>query len=218
MPSVLHADEASDNLDISANLNLKIHEWDRAVRGFRRDHHFALLTGIAQETWHLQEFGQATPGTKIPMTAYTGRLQYTFHIPFMGGFGYYLGSSVGTRTGDKKDSTHLFQRPKSVGFPGVVLGLAYDINPAVCFLTGIDAYLDRIENINFEGAFSDPSTKVAATGRVFSYHAAADFFFRLNWALRLTFEEDTLYLKAAGDVNVKRNSHQVGVGLIYHLL
>jgi len=203
---------------VEADFKLQIHEWDRAVRGFRREHNFALLVGSAQEQWNLRAFGEAPENQSIPRTSYTSRFQYTFHIPMSGSVGYFLGSGIGTRIGRKKDANDRLQRPTSLVLPGIIAGMAYNPTPVLRLTIGVDAYLERLDNIGFESAFADPAVKVSATGRVVSYHVAMELFFRLNWAIKLFWEQDVLRLKTAGDVDVSRTTRQLGAGLVYHLL
>ena len=96
--------------------------------------------------------------------------------------------------------------------------MAYNPTPVLRLTIGVDAYLERLDNIGFESAFADPAVKVSATGRVVSYHVAMELFFRLNWAIKLFWEQDVLRLKTAGDVDVSRTTRQLGAGLVYHLL
>lgn len=203
---------------VEADFKLQIHEWDRAVRGFRREHNFTLLVGSAHEQWNLHTFGVAPGNQSIPRTAYTARFQYAFHIPITGSVGYFLGSGIGTRIGKKEDANDRFQRPTSFALPGIIAGLAYNPTPVMRLTIGVDAYLERLDNIGYVSAFADPTIKVAATGRVMSYHAAMELFFRLNWAIKLFWERDILRLKTAGDVDVTRSTRQMGAGLVYHLL
>src|SRR6478609_667105 len=68
-------------------------EWGRAVRGFRREHNFALSYGHAFNRWKGHLTDDPRPFA-FRVEAHELRIQYSFHLPLIGGLGYYLGTEA----------------------------------------------------------------------------------------------------------------------------
>lgn len=204
----------------------EFHRWDRHIRGFRRDHNFALSAGVSSGTWRVKRFG-TLEDKKYDDSGVWTKFQYTFHLQIYKGFGYLLGSSVGYHY-ESVDKRREFKPVPAYQFPGVMAGLVMNINPVFRFTTAMDIYLERHNGIEErDGVGDDP--EIFVTLQAFDAMATIDVFYDLNWALRLEGHKRHLnYQKPnrnkddnasfAVDANLKKDDQWVGLGLVYHLL
>ncbi|MFW7377924.1 MAG: hypothetical protein ACOH5I_03830 [Oligoflexus sp.] len=191
------------------------HVWDRAVRGFRRDHNFSLNSGIDMGIWsgHVGTKDQAFElGSSIPFLNF----QYSFHLVLLRDFG--LGYFVGTKTRlffFEKADDDAFQNPRIYGLPGAVGGLTWNLSPVFRVNLGLEGSPVRIEKFHAPG-HSD--SRVSATAQVISYRFSGDFFFRLGSGLNLEYELYRLTYDSANGVRIRRRGESWSLGWTWHLI
>lgn len=204
-------------------------DWDRYVRGFRREHNFALSAGASSGTWDVRRFG-ALNNKKYDNSGVFTRFQYSFHLPLYGGVGYMLGSSFGYHY-ESSDSRREFRPVPALMFPGVLIGLVNNFNSIFRMSVAFDAYMERLDNLTGPDP-NDSSIKrqISVTMEAFDFGAFLDFFYDLAWAVRLEAHRRHLeYLEpgcASGtcsrefgvNANFKKDDNWVGLGLVHHLL
>ncbi len=201
------------------------HRWDRHVRGFRRDHNFALSAGVSSGTWNVKRFG-TLDDEKYDDSGVWAKFQYTFHLQVYQGFGYLLGSSAGYHY-ESVDRRRPFKPVPAYQFPGVMAGLVLNISPVFRLTAALDVYLERHNGIEErDGKGDDP--KIHVTLQAFDALATIDVFYDLNWALRLEGHQRHLdYQRPHSDEdsrdfpvnsNLKKDDRWLGLGLVYHLL
>ncbi len=183
------------------------HSWERHVRTFRREHNFAFSIGSSNGTWDVGEFGSLTD-RQYDNSGLFSRFQYSFHIQLYKGFGYFLGSSMGYHY-ESTDARHPFKPAPSIMLPGLLVGLTYNISPAIRMSASMDAYLERYSDLeerdgrytdmsncvddegndieDCEGEIFDPEITVTMQTYDRGYHASwyMDVFYNLYWAVRL---------------------------------
>jgi predicted porin len=224
-PSVARAEtleatrEAARKLLVSRD---EFHQWERHVRGFRREHNFSLSTGVSSGTWRVGHFGTVTDREFSTSGIFT-RFQYSFHLQIYHGFGYLLGSSAGYHF-ESVDQRSDFRPVSGIMFPGVLAGLVYNFNPVFRLSLGADAYLERHNGIAMREDDSE-EVNVSATMQTYDFGMFLDIFYDLAWALRLEGHFRTVeFLRPkdsegfAVDANIKKQDRWVGVGMLYHLL
>ena len=199
-----------------------IHEWDRYVRGFRRDHNFALVSGIGVGVWQVNSFGSLT-SERFPSDTIFTRFQYSFHLPIWRGFGYVLGSGMGyVHESSARDS--VFQTVPAVQLPGILAGFVWNFSPALRLGTSLEAYLERLNGLKErDGTARDP--RVHITMETWDLSTWFDGFYALDWAFRVethwrqsAFKRPRSPEGKAVDANIRRTDRWVAAGLVYHLL
>jgi hypothetical protein len=204
-------DEAPDRAD-----------WDRYVRGFRRDHNFALSVGAGSGTWDVRRFGNIK-GQKYKTSGAWSRFQYSFHLPLYQGFGYMLGSSFGYHY-ESADKRKPFHPVPALMFPGAMIGIVENFNPVFRWSLAFDAYMERLNDL----AERDGQT-ISVTMEAFDFGTFIDFFYDLGWAVRLEgHHRHHAYLKPVCsknspcdfpvNANFRKDDDWVGLGLVHHLL
>jgi hypothetical protein len=196
--------------------------WERVVRGFRREHHFAVTGGILQGSWQVANFGPLRD-LQIGDDGFWTRGEYTYHLQIFGPFGYMLGSSTGatyTRTADAA----AVKPPTSLIYPGVVAGLVYNISPRIRALGAISVNLERYDGLRAV-APGEQDTEISITMESYDAMAAVDVFATLNVAIRLEgHDRYQIYRRPrnAGDkpvnAGLQRLDRWYGAGLVYHML
>jgi len=153
----------------------ELHRWDRYVRGFRREHNFALSTGVSSGTWDVRRFGSLTKNgpQKYDTTGVFTRFQYSFHLPFYSGFGFFLGSSIGYHY-ESADKRKPFKPVPAYQFPGVLSGLVLNFNPVLRWSIGLDAYLERHNGIQ-ERDQTPPDNEIFVTMQVYDFGTFSTF-------------------------------------------
>ncbi|MBF0440902.1 MAG: hypothetical protein HQK54_03270 [Oligoflexales bacterium] len=184
-------EELSDNNELFKYRSSR-HEWDRSVRGFRRDHNFSISAGKSSGSWRMR-YGPSDGSTRtISNRSRFGKFQYSFHIEIYKGLGYYLGSSLVSSYSEKqfsKDEDVYYSR--SFSLPGMVIGVVYNFSPLFRISFGIDGYLERVEKLVFRDGSAN-TIPINITARGLSPHLAVDFFLRLDSALRIEAEYKNL--------------------------
>lgn len=211
------------------SLRSELHRWERYVRGFRREHNFALSFGLSSGHWRIKRFGQISHEREFDASGIYGRFQYSFHLPIWSGFGYFLGSSVGYHY-ESADARQQFRPVDAIGFPGVVAGLVLNINPVLRLGSGVDASLER-----YNGLADRPRdcqiqeecrpTKIYVTMQSNYLVGFIDVFYDLDWAIRLEMAYRELrYTRPEGatgfsvDANLRKVDRWLGLGFVRHLL
>src|SRR5206468_3802483 len=93
-----------------------IDDWDRYVRGFRRDHNFVVSAGVSKGTWNVKSFG-TIKDRQFKNSGVYSLFTYAFHLPLYKGFGYLLGSTFGYHY-EASDARAAFRPVPSFIFPG----------------------------------------------------------------------------------------------------
>ena len=227
-----YADSFGESLSRLNIFRKELHEWDRAVRGFRYGHNFFWYGGLEQGTWRIN--GNVDPGEGEEAIAYSREFdteagfvafQYTYHLPISGRFGYYLGSSMATTFSERSDQKDVFIR-RTLVFPGISVGLSYNFSPAIRAYVGGDWQLVRFERF-FERQLDndlDP-TKAYFNAQSLAGLGGVDLFLALRWAVRLHFErafiQNSRVLESDGEVvgvNRKKRTERFALGIVYHLI
>lgn len=198
------------------------HRWDRFVRGFRREHNFALSTGVSSGTWKVSHFGTLNDRTFDNSGVYA-KFQYSYHIQIYEGFGYMLGSSTGYHY-ESADRRSVFRPVDATQFPSVLAGLVFNFSPMLRILAAGEAYLERHVGIEeHDGDGEDP--KIAVTLTAYEASAAIDVFYELAWALRLEAHQRRLIYKeplhSEGfplEAKLTKEDQWLGLALVYHLI
>lgn len=201
----------------------ELHRWERHVRGFRREHNFALTTGISSGTWNVKRLGSLS-GSYDNSGVFT-RFQYSFHLQLYRGFGFMLGSTAGYHY-ESADRRKPFRPVPAYLFPGVLGGVVLNFNPVLRTMLTFDSYLERHNGIQERDNDGDP-TEVFITFTAYDFGAAIDVFYDLGWALRLEAHRRHLEYaqpkeSSAADHPVRarlsKDDQWLGLGLVYHLL
>jgi len=200
----------------------ELHRWERHIRGFRREHNFALSAGVSSGEWNVARFGSIRDKT-YENTGVFSRFQYSFHLQLYQGFGYLLGSSAGYHyeTADRRSE---FRPVAAVQYPGVVVGLVYNLNPVLRFSTAFEAYLERHSGIQ-ENDKEGENNEIHVTVQAYDAGIFIDVFYDLGWAIRLEAHNREVYYKRpfksedfAVDAKITKKDQWLGLGLVYHLL
>lgn len=210
-----HGQESMEGFDA------QLHQWERYVQEFRRDHNFSLFVGRTEGTWMVSDFG-GLKGQEYAMTGVAVKIQYGFHIPLWLGLGYFLGSSVGYYFESIRSNS--FKPAHSLHLPGLLIGLVYDFSPSFRVLLGIDTYLERLDGIK-EQSSSQDSILDATMLTWFDSSLSFDYFFDLNLAARFEAHKRRVsYIpmdSSEGKIESASFNKQdwwLGVGLVYHIL
>jgi hypothetical protein len=207
----------------------EVHVWKRYVRDFRMDHNFALVVGAGVGNWAVPRFGTIREKS-FPAKTVNFRAQYSFHLPIYRGFGYFLGSTSAYDYPVTTEPTSFYPAPV-IQYPTLLVGLVYNFTPGFRGLVSFDYGIARIEDMaerdgrsgRVDGLADDPT--ISATLETFDGGIAADFFVRLNWAVRAEihrrFIRHAKPKKLANqpiDADFYRDDRWVGLGLAYHLM
>lgn len=210
------------SVDVIEKYRQDMHTWEKSVRGFRRDHNFAVMAGPTQGLWHITNFGEIQ-NEDIKSRGYFVQAQYSFHLPIYKGFGYTLGTSMGYIAEDRVEKA---LRPASGGgFPGASAGLVFNLSPAVRAHGGLDYNLERWNELGERDGLEEDRT-ISVTARVVDWHFGVDIFYHLYWAVRLEYHQrrstyvrpfDVLDFPAL-NAAIHKTDAWYGAGFVYHLL
>ena len=222
---VASSPEAPASSETSEAIEPSIREftrWERVVRGFRREHHFAVTGGYLRGSWQVGSFGPLT-NIQIGDDGFWSRGEYTYHLQIFEGLGYMLGSSLGTTYTRTADAAAL-KPPTSLIYPGVVVGAVYNISPRFRLLGGGSVNLERYDGLRALAEGQD-ETKISITMESYDAQAALDIFVAINLAIRIEgHDRYQLYRKPrnAGDkpvnADIERFDRWYGAGIVYHML
>ncbi len=195
-----------------------LHDWEQSVRGFRSGHHFNVSLGSSKASWKVVKLGPFQ-NEQFESQGFYGMLNYSFHLPVHQGFGGFLGSSLGSLLESK--SSEQLRQADSVQIPGVLFGLSVNFNPALVLDFGFNYYLERWDRIGLRGN----DTLIRITSRTFDRFAALDFFYLLNWGIRIEAHlRESEFVPPRGaqgaslDLELSRRDVWIGTGLVYHFL
>jgi hypothetical protein len=205
----LHAQEVTEPL-IRPELP---REWSRAVRGFRREHNFSVSYGYVVSRWK----GHLTDSTDIFSFANEGhqaRIAYAFHLPLVGGFGYYLGtqtSALLAPTSRESEGGEI-----SYGLPGLNVGLIVNLSDRVRLASGIELGWHRIEKLGLPERFE--RKRISVTGETQTWNGQFDYFYELSWAVQLTYESSELTYNSKESLALRKLSRSWSLGILKHLI
>ncbi len=209
-----------------APLTREFTRWERVVRGFRREHHFGVTGGYLRGNWNVSKFGPVTD-MQIGDDGFWTRGEYTYHLQIYEGFGYLLGSSLGTTHTRTADLAAL-KPPTSLIYPGVVVGAVYNISPRVRLLGAGSINLERYDGLRalaLDSAGGQEDSEISITMESYDAQAALDIFVAINLAIRIEgHDRYQLYRKPrnAGDkpvnADIERFDRWYGAGIVYHML
>lgn len=208
--------------EASAPLSREFTRWERVVRGFRREHHFGVTGGYLRGSWNVSSFGPLK-NTQIGDEGFWTRGEYTYHLQIYDGFGYLLGSSLGT-TYTRTSDVAALKPPTSLIYPGVVVGAVYNISPRFRLLGAGSVNLERYDGLRALAEGQD-ETQISITMESYDAQAALDIFVAINFAIRIEgHDRYQLYRKPrnAGDkavnADIDRFDRWYGAGIVYHML
>ena len=202
----------------------ELHPWERLVRDFRSEHQFLMLGGFSRNLWDLA-IDDVWIFNASKVNSYQIVLAYEFHLQLSGGFGYFLGSSLGYVWNEEVKQKRLLAddgAQKKVDFghhilmPGAVCGLIYNLHPAWRMGFFLEGFLERFENLAASTSEQDFTIR-SANGRVLGRGIFFDWFYQVDRGIRLTFHER----EAAHDpvhLNYRRRARLGTIGLVTHLL
>ena len=206
---------------------LPSNDWSKVVRGFRREHNFALTLGADKGSWFLSH--QLTQNDQQPVssTGYYGYFSYTFHLPIYRGMGYFLGSGIGAIIKDQFEKNSI-SAAYCYSLPGLILGLTANLSSALRVNGALSGYLERIDGFSYKqlpSAFGDRNS-MSITTRVWATNLSLDTFFKLPWAVRFEGEFRRLSYHPPNGVTdevilaypLQKDEWRLGVGMVYHLL
>ncbi len=188
-------------------------EWSRAVRGFRREHNFSVAYGYVVSRWK----GHLTDSSDIFSFANEGhqaRISYAFHLPLVGGFGYYLGTQtsalVAVPSRDSKGDEI------SYGLPGLNVGLIINLSDRVRVASGVEFGWHRIEKLGLPERFE--RKRISVTGETLTWNGQIDYFYELSWAVQLTYESSELNYASEESLSLRKLSRTWSLGILKHLI
>jgi len=204
-----------------AGIKDTIHEYDRYVLSFRREHNFALVSGISRGVWAVSKF-QELRNRKFVATGVFARFQYSFHLPIYQSFGYLLGSGAGFHY-ESSEIRRDFRPVSAWQYPGVLVGLVYNYSSVIRLTSTVEAYLERHDGLKTK------QTSIHITSNVFDFGISVDVFYDLTMALRLEVHgRELLYDKPfipsdtaevyEVDAKIGKKDRTVAAGLVYHLI
>lgn len=222
---VIEAESATENRDLLQEMDRRLkeirlirerlHEWDRAVRGFRMDHNFTVIAGMDLGVWSGYVASKDVPfdiRSNLPFIA----LQYSFHIPILRtyGIGYYAGSRA--RFYAFEHSVEELPNARLYGLPSATGGFVWNISPGLRVHIGADAALLRVED------FASPevidSDELSATAQVLSYKAGMDIFFTLASGISVEYEQYELRYDSGSNVSLRRHGNTWSLAFVWHLI
>jgi hypothetical protein len=188
-------------------------EWSRAVRGFRREHNFSTSYGYVVSRWK----GHLTDSTDIFSFANEGhqaRITYAFHLPLVGGFGYYLGTQTSALVAASSRNSEGGEI--SYGLPGLNAGLIVNLSDRVRFASGVELGWQRIEKLGLPERFEHK--RISVTGETRTWNGQIDYFYKLSWAVQLTYESSELNYTSKESLSLRKLSRTWSLGILKHLI
>lgn len=198
-----------------------LHQWEQTVRGFRRDHNFSLMLGVATGSYQFERVGTVSDQSSA-VTSYLTRFEYAFHLQFFGPIGGMLGSSIGYGLDVATDFPA--RTAELVGYPGLVAGLVWNLNPGIRLGVAVDYHLERYEGVGEQDG-SAPDNALGLTTRSLATVVSVDVFYSLTWAIRAEFHDRWISYQRPGesddlplDASFFREDRWLAVGTTLHLL
>ena len=198
----------------------EVHEWERYVRRFRKDHNLNISVIQYQDYWRVSKFAELEEEEfRIYRTSI--RFQYMFHIAIYKKFGYFIGSGGGFSLFSQSPDHRLNVGPVTA-FPGILAGLVQNFSPNHRLLLLSELFLERFDKLATQ---REENGQLSATFKTFHAGLAYDYFLTLYFAARIqTSYEFSYYDKPSNshgkvvDANLRRQSLAFGLGLSYHIL
>ncbi len=198
----------------------EVHEWERYVRRFRKDHNLNFSILEFQDIWKVGKLAELeNEEFKIYRTSV--RFQYMFHIALYKKFGYFIGSGASLSLFSKSADSRL-SIGTAVGFPGVLAGFVQNFSPNHRLLLISELFLERFDKLTTQ---KDENNQLSASFKTIHASLAYDYFLTLYMAARIEAAyEFSYYSKPANstdkvvDASLKRQSLAIGLGLSYHIL
>lgn len=201
----------------------EVSNWSGYTGSFRKDHNFALHLGTSQTRWTVKPWDRSVQFNPVSR-GYFSKFQYTFHIPLVASFGYFLGSSLGVETDLQRESEG-FYSSVSYQLPGILFGLVMNFSPRFRLSTGVDVYLERIDNLVWQDEYTITQLSVNML-TLADMSVALDYFFRIDWAMRMEAHSRNVRYSSPQknkeekvvSSDLKRSDQWLGIGIVYHRL
>lgn len=197
-------------------------EWWHLLEGFRKAHNLNLNIFYAQGQWNINHFS-SIQNMKYTFHSSNYKFYYSYHIPIIKRFGYFLGTSVGFSLlhSELKD----LNNPNIYMLPGFIGGFIININSLHRIYSGIDLYLERWENFKDQDDIED-SSSIHITARSYNWFAGIDIFYAFKEAIRIEFQKKQSLFSFAKErikdiktqAKIYKNETWIGIGIVYHLL
>jgi hypothetical protein len=188
-------------------------DWDRVIRGFRRDHNFTLGLGRAMHRWEGNVPGQADR-FRFSSEGWQLDFGYSFHLPLGWGFGYTLGTQTGF--GFSESSGSGFRTAFTLHLPGWEVGLIWNLNERWRFFSSLIYSWQRVDRLQLPPERG--SQKVALTGDARGYRFAIDYFYNLSWGLRVEGEALDFSYDSKEDLDLRKTGRTLRLAIVKHLL
>ena len=122
-------------------------------------------------------------------------------------------------------SDRIFIPTSAIMFPGLLVGLVYDINPLFRISTFADYFLERYNDIKKHTPGTEDQA-ISITAESFDLALNIDYFTYLNFGIRLEghMRQASLIVPHSNEqghfpaVKIKRTDRWAGLGLLYHIL
>ncbi len=200
-------------------------DWERYLRGFRREHHFAFSLGVSQGTWDVKSFG-SIKNRQYANSGTFSRLQYSYHIQVWKSFGYILGSQFGYLY-ESVDRYRPFKPAHAVQFPGALAGITLNMGPYLrANFTG-EVYMERHDDIEDRDR-AEPEQVISVTMVTYDWTSSFDIFYDLNWAVRFEMHKRMVDFvppfvrdgdeEFGANSRLRKHDQWAGLGIVYHLL
>lgn len=190
-------------------------DWAKVVRGFRHDHNFSATVALTQNRWEGQT-QKIVDRFTAKTQAFELQLDYSFHLPLIWKLGYVLGTHTGIIFEEK--DTRGFALARTYILPGMELGLVWNVNEWLRFMTSYRYGWQRAENMTLDKNPREGVEKLAATGDTKSIKVALDYFVEISTAIRIEHETLDFYYSAKERFELLKTSRIVRLGLVKHLL
>lgn len=213
----------STNLKSQEIKSIKQSEWKGYVREFRGSHNFSLVGGRGQSLWTINH---GSDDIRQESSSVYSKLQYAFHIPLWRGFGYFLGSSIGTIL-NHSDSNEPMESGPTYMLPGILAGGVINFSPEFRVGAGVDYYMERVSSLEWRGASDTYPNRLDMTMvSLLDVLAFMDLFYTINMSIRIEYHKRNMeyskpssqYKDKVVDAKINRKDSWIGLGLAYHLL
>lgn len=198
------------------------HVWSRYLRDFRGEHNFGASFGYTATEWNLGEFGVLS-NQKISTTGTYIKANYSFYLPLFGQLGYMLGSSVGYVSPGTCTDPRFSPPPSTTEMPGLVVGLLYNISETTRVQLWEDFHLSRVSRLRLAPVTQERVDFLHVTMETIDSNLALDFFFKLQWALRIEISvRRSVYFRPQNssdmpvDTKFERSARMAGIGITYN--
>lgn len=205
----------------------ELNAWDESVRGFRKGHHFSLVSGPTRGRWRIAHFGEDF-GEIFSDSGVLTKVVYAYHLQLFRSFGYFLGTSFGYWINSSVDAPR-FDIDTSELVPGTLAGLCFNFGPAFRIHAGVSYGIERVKGLGIrsvgeDGAYSD-FRRVDMTARNLGFYVGFDFFFSLIRSIHFEYSRNELKIVAPLDavkydvnVDASKEDNWFALGVSHHIL